>query len=47
MAMSLRYQWRVTSYLYFMRESYPPFVFDASSADPGTAWSVSSGGAHG
>lgn len=36
MAMALRYQWRVTSYLYFMRESYPPFEFDALSADPGT-----------
>ena len=34
MAMALRYQWRVTSYLYFMRESYPPFEFDALSADP-------------
>lgn len=36
MAMALRYQWRVTSYLYFMRESYPPFEFDALSADPRT-----------
>lgn len=35
-AMALRYQWRVTSYLYFMREPYPPFEFDALSADPGT-----------
>ena len=36
MAMALRYQWRVTSYVYFMRESYPPFEFDALSADPVT-----------
>jgi hypothetical protein len=36
MAMILRYQWRVTSYVYFMRESYPPFEFDAVTADPGT-----------
>jgi hypothetical protein len=36
MAMALRYQWRVTSYLYFMRESYPPFEFDALNLDPGT-----------
>lgn len=36
MAMALRYQWRVTSYLYFMREPYPPFEFDAVTLDPGT-----------
>jgi hypothetical protein len=36
MAMALRYQWRVMSYLYFMRESYPPFEFDALNLDPGT-----------
>jgi hypothetical protein len=36
MAMAFRYQWRVTSYLYFMRESYPPFEFDALNLDPGT-----------
>lgn len=36
MAMALRYQWRVLSYVYFMREPYPPFEFDAVSLDPGT-----------
>jgi hypothetical protein len=35
MAMILRYQWRVYSYLAFMRESYPPFDFTASTLDPG------------
>jgi hypothetical protein len=33
--MTLRYQWRVTSYLLFMREDYPPFEFDQSAQDPG------------
>jgi hypothetical protein len=35
MAMILRYQWRVYSYLAFMREPYPPFDFTASTLDPG------------
>jgi len=34
MAMILRYQWRATSYMLFMRESYPPFEFDALNLDP-------------
>ena len=35
--MILRYQWRATSYLAFMREPYPPFDFTATAtaADPG------------
>lgn len=35
MAMILRYQWRTNSYVYFMREPYPPFSFDAQNLDPG------------
>jgi hypothetical protein len=35
MAMILRYQWRTSSYVFFMRESYPPFAFDAQNMDPG------------
>lgn len=35
MAMILRYQWRVYSYILWMRESYPPFDFTASGDDPG------------
>lgn len=31
--LSLRYQWRVSTYILFMRESYPPFEFDATSED--------------
>jgi hypothetical protein len=34
-AMSLRYQWRVQTYLFFMREPYPPFSFDTVLEDPG------------
>ena len=34
--MALRYQWRVSSYQYWMREPYPPFTFDMVQADPGT-----------
>lgn len=34
--MSLRYQWRVMSYVTFMREKYPPFEFDSTEQDPGT-----------
>jgi hypothetical protein len=30
-----RYQWRVTSYVLFMRAAYPPFDFTAASEDPG------------
>ena len=36
MAMILRYTWRVTTYLLFMRESYPEFAFTPSELDPGT-----------
>lgn len=36
MATILRYQWRTYSYLFFMRESYPPFDFTATGVDPGT-----------
>jgi len=36
MAMILRYQWRVYSYVGFMRESYPPFDFTPGHPDPGT-----------
>jgi hypothetical protein len=35
-AMVLRYQWRVTSYALFMRESYPEFAFPMEPTDPGT-----------
>ena len=35
-AMVLRYQWRVSSYALFMRESYPEFAFSTESTDPGT-----------
>jgi hypothetical protein len=34
MAMIMRYQWRTYSYMYFMREPYPPFEFDARNIDP-------------
>jgi Domain of unknown function (DUF4389) len=33
--MTRRYRWRVMSYILWMRESYPPFDFTASSSDPG------------
>ena len=33
--MTMRYQWRVKTYVLFLRESYPPFEFDASAEDPG------------
>lgn len=36
MVMVHRYQWRVTTYAYWMREPYPPFDLAASSTDPGT-----------
>lgn len=32
----LRYSARVQTYLFFMREEYPPFSFDTDFADPGT-----------
>jgi hypothetical protein len=31
--LTLRYQWRVMTYLLFMRESYPPFEFEPTSED--------------
>jgi hypothetical protein len=33
--MTRRYGWRVTSYVLFMRESYPPFSFTSSAQDDG------------
>ena len=36
MVMTMRYQWRVTTYWMFMRETYPPFEFDPSASDPET-----------
>jgi hypothetical protein len=33
--MTHRYQWRVNSYAFFMRESYPPFEFDTIALDQG------------
>ncbi len=35
MAMTHRYQWRVTTYTLFMREAYPPFEFPTVGPDPG------------
>jgi hypothetical protein len=34
-AMTYRYEWRVGSYVGFLRETYPPFDFTATTADPG------------
>jgi hypothetical protein len=34
--MTLRYQWRVMSYVLFMRESYPPFDFTPTTEDDGS-----------
>ena len=34
-AMSQRYTARVTTYMLFQREEYPPFAFDSAFADPG------------
>lgn len=34
--MAQRYNWRVTSFALFMRESYPPFEFDMELEDPKT-----------
>jgi hypothetical protein len=36
MVMVLRYSWRVSSYIFFMRGKYPPFEFTPSDLDPGT-----------
>ncbi len=36
MAMTHRYQWRVTTFALFMRESYPPFEFPTVGPDPAT-----------
>ena len=33
--MAFRYEWRVNSYAWFLRETYPPFTFDTVAADPG------------
>ena len=33
--MTMRYQWRTTTYMLFMRESYPPFEFEPASEDDG------------
>jgi hypothetical protein len=35
-AMVLRYQWRVSTYALFMRQSYPEFAFPTEATDPGT-----------
>jgi hypothetical protein len=34
-AMTYRYEWRVTSYALFLRESYPPFDFQPAADDDG------------
>jgi hypothetical protein len=36
MVMVHRYQWRVASYLFFMREQYPAFEFPTTATDPAT-----------
>jgi hypothetical protein len=36
MTMAVRYQTRITMYVYFLREEYPKFDIDATPADPGT-----------
>jgi hypothetical protein len=36
MAMTHRYQWRLVTYTFFMREPYPPFEFQTVGPDPGT-----------
>jgi hypothetical protein len=35
LSMHMRYQWRVSSYMLFMREEYPPFDFTTTAQDPG------------
>ena len=34
-AMTLRYEWRATSYALFLHEDYPPFDFQPAAADDG------------
>jgi roadblock/LC7 domain-containing protein len=34
--MAYRYQWRVSSYVLFMRDEYPPFSFEMTAIDDGT-----------
>jgi hypothetical protein len=34
--MTHRYQWRVASYVFFMREEYPAFEFPTEGSDPAT-----------
>ncbi|WP_371649092.1 MULTISPECIES: DUF4389 domain-containing protein [unclassified Streptomyces] len=34
-AMTFRYEWRVVSYVLFLREDYPPFDFQATADDDG------------
>jgi hypothetical protein len=34
--MTFRYQWRVMSFAFFMRDEYPPFAFDLGPDDPRT-----------
>jgi len=34
-AMTFRYEWRVTSYALFLREEYPPFDFQPAATDDG------------
>lgn len=36
MVMVHRYQWRVASYVFFMREDYPAFEFPTTGTDPAT-----------
>ncbi|HZD18798.1 MAG TPA: DUF4389 domain-containing protein [Actinomycetota bacterium] len=33
--LTLRYGWRVSTYTFWMRETYPPFDFTPTSTDPG------------
>jgi hypothetical protein len=35
MVMTMRYQWRVTTFYLFMREPYPPFDFESAATDNG------------
>jgi Domain of unknown function (DUF4389) len=34
-AMTYRYEWRTTSYAFFLREDYPPFDFQPTASDDG------------
>ena len=36
LTMTHRYQWRVTTFILFMREDYPPFEFPTTEADAAT-----------